>query len=261
MLDNLNILEKDVASRSPESQSQGPIKKSPENETEPKAIKENPYFKTDEIASAVSTLVNTLSAESSLSSLKDKLAEQLIARDVVDQDDPRLKQLSQNITEIESSDNSTLAASVTKALAKFLTETVTPEEYEARLREKFVEEHNFSKLNELVSYHRSEDGKSVFIHLAPARTINEIKGMRLFKDGLSVLAISMDLNPELNDVKTVEAISWIVDQKPEIMKHFGFVIDGPIGDADKEAHFSAEENVSRAHMERADFIERYKPKQ
>ena len=222
--------------------------------------KENPYFPRDKINSTVIELVGALSPETPPSSLNEKVRQVLLSGGIVDGNDPRMKQLDDSISSIENSDKTTLTDSLTEALDNFLTKTVTPKEYEARLREKFVREGGFTKLNELISYHRGESGENVFIHLAPARTMGEKEGMHLFTEGLSALAVTLDTLPELRSVKTVEALSWIITEKPQVMERLGFTLDGPVDTQTMNAHFSGETNVSRAHMERPDFIARYKPK-
>lgn len=140
-----------------------------------------------------------------------------------------------------------------------LSEGMSPEEVaEIGARREFTEEHNFQPLNEILSYHLLPEADEVYIHLAPARTLEKAQREDLVIGGLKVLANHLATHPELQSVKKVGAISWIVTKRPELLTSLGFTIDGPIPKEMQERLFPHEKiQVGAAHINRDQFLELY----
>lgn len=120
-----------------------------------------------------------------------------------------------------------------------------------------LEKENFIKLNEVLSYGVSGDGKSAHIHLASLRELLREIGkenlLNLISDGLKELAKIFEKNVNL---LKVTAISTVVTNNPENMSNFGFVVKGPISKKDREKHFKGDErDISVAEMSREKLLE------
>lgn len=107
------------------------------------------------------------------------------------------------------------------------------------------------EINELLSY--SVGGDFVFIHAVPR---NEVKdSLTKMNEGLNKLA---EIVNERKEIKTVEMASWIVARHPNIVKRFGFELDGDISSDFRNKYFHNDNAViHRAHMTKEDFLERY----
>ncbi|MFZ4632511.1 MAG: hypothetical protein ACOYL8_04940 [Patescibacteria group bacterium] len=81
-------------------------------------------------------------------------------------------------------------------------------------------------LNDLIIYNFSPIGSekidSISIHILPGKTISSTKKFVLLRDGLKKLATVVEKNPA---VKTINAESWIIRDRPEILKRMGFKIE------------------------------------
>lgn len=102
-------------------------------------------------------------------------------------------------------------------------------EKESVLRQKKLEEMNeigCQSLNDLMIYNfsplDSEKKDSIMIHILPNKTTSAIRKLVLLRDGLKKLATIVDKNPS---VKTIDAESWIIRDRPKILKTMGFKID------------------------------------
>lgn len=125
-------------------------------------------------------------------------------------------------------------------------------------RQIFHERHNFTQLNEVLSYGLAEEGTVAHIHLAPATDIANLRTTVI--DGLCELARRMKADPvELGRVGRVAASSWIIAEHPRIMERLGFTIDGPISEAGAQRALEHGETRPslRAHIDRDDFLNTY----
>lgn len=130
---------------------------------------------------------------------------------------------------------------------------VSPRLEEKVRREIFVEKGGFSKVNELLSI--SEESDTIWLHLAPAKTLSLSEKLALFKQGLQKLA---KLLTEKDNVKNIRATSWIVVQHPKLFERLGFTVEGPISSDDRERYFNEESReVWGAYIDRNDFLTRY----
>lgn len=131
---------------------------------------------------------------------------------------------------------------------------------EALERKRFVEEHGFEPLNELLSFHLTEKGDVAYIHLGPARTIPKEELTLLVGAGLIELAQRMQdvSRVDLDRVTKVGAISWIVTKRPEWLEFLGFTIDGPISEhLQKELFPDAKIPINTAHIDKDKFLSIY----
>ncbi len=128
-----------------------------------------------------------------------------------------------------------------------------PGKFEQAQRRVFVKEGGFTSLSEVLSYGQYKD--VAHIHLAPAEKYGVAKARRSMQEGLKKLAKIIVESPE---IKTIEAISWIVAKNPKIIESFGFKNEGQIDEETKALYFDKEKRpVSRAVMTREDFLARY----
>lgn len=114
------------------------------------------------------------------------------------------------------------------------------------------EKENFIKLNEVLSYGISGDGKSVHIHLASLRELIREIGqdnlLNLVSDGLKELARIFEKDSNL---LKVTATSMVITNNPQRMSTLGFVIKGPISKEDREKHWKGDErDIGVAEMSR-----------
>lgn len=117
-------------------------------------------------------------------------------------------------------------------------------------RDAFLEQGNFIKLNEILSYGISKS--SVHIHLAPLkellREFGKEKILNLIVDGLKKLA---EVFKENKNFKKVIATSPVVANNAEYLTSFGFTIKGLMNEKDKEKHWKGEtRDVGEAEMSR-----------
>lgn len=117
-------------------------------------------------------------------------------------------------------------------------------------RNAFLEQGNFIKLNEILSYGISRS--SVHIHLAPLKELLREFGkeeiLNMLKDGLRKLA---EVFKENENFKKVTATSPVVVNNPEYLTNFGFTIKGFMNEKDKEKYWKGEtRDVGEAEMSR-----------
>lgn len=122
-------------------------------------------------------------------------------------------------------------------------------------RDSFVEEGNFIKLNEILSYGISKN--IAHIHLAPLkellRELGKGKILELTSDGLKNLA---QVFKENENLKRVTATSPVVANNPEYLSSFGFTFKGLMSEEDKEKHWKGESKaVGEAEMSRERLLE------
>ena len=110
----------------------------------------------------------------------------------------------------------------------------------------FLEQGNYIKLNELLSYGYNHDMDSIHIHLAPSKELLRGIGKKNYLDlvtsGLKELAKIVQAN---ENVKNVTTTSSVVADNPRYMDKLGFIIKK---DTD-------EDNVEEAEMPRGRLLE------
>ncbi|MFA6274358.1 MAG: hypothetical protein WC662_04320 [Candidatus Paceibacterota bacterium] len=117
-------------------------------------------------------------------------------------------------------------------------------------RDIFVEQGNFTKLNEILSYGIYKD--IAHIHFAPAKELKKEKGIKgtlsLVRDGLKKLA---EIVKDNNNITKITATSYIVAEMPTTMESLGFHITGPVSRGFRSLHFKGDKRkVSQAEMSR-----------
>ncbi len=122
-------------------------------------------------------------------------------------------------------------------------------------RESFLEQGNFIKLNEILSYGIDDD--SAHIHLAPLkellREFGKEKILYFIKEGLEKLA---EVFRENENLKKVTATSPVVVNNPEYLTGFGFILNGLVNEEDKEKYWRGEtRDVGEAEMSRDRLLE------
>jgi hypothetical protein len=128
-----------------------------------------------------------------------------------------------------------------------------PEEFGKILREAFVEQGGFTKVNEILSYGEYKD--LVHIHLASSdgMKIGEVK--RKFLEGLGQLA---EIIKNKEEIKKITATSWIVAKNSKLLEKLGFTVEGELSEELKREHFTGDKRpISRASISREDFLKIY----
>jgi hypothetical protein len=131
---------------------------------------------------------------------------------------------------------------------------------EAKERIKFIEEHGFEPLNDVLSFHVSDTGDVAYIHLGPSKTVPKDELTLFVGGGLVELARRLrDVDrPDLKDVTSVGAISWIVTKRPEWLEFLGFTVDGPIPQKLQDELFpNAKIPISSAHIDKENLLRIY----
>jgi hypothetical protein len=140
---------------------------------------------------------------------------------------------------------------VLKPLLEFIKDH--PAEIERAQRRAFVLQENFTPLNEIFSYGIGHD--NVHIHMAPARRINFLRIVPLFRDALRKLCDVVRQNPP---IQRVRATSHLVAKHPHILQRFGFAIEGPLDEEERQRHFRDFDGpIHAASMSRDELLERY----
>jgi hypothetical protein len=121
--------------------------------------------------------------------------------------------------------------------------------------ENFLEQGNFIKLNDVLSYGISKN--SAHIHLAPSKELLRETGkqgyINLISDGLKKLA---EIVKENVAIEKITATSMVVTENPKRMTEFGFAIKGPISDEQREKHWKGNKSdISVAEMSRERLLE------
>lgn len=111
----------------------------------------------------------------------------------------------------------------------------------------------FTPINDVLSY--GIDADVVHIHAEQQDSLGLVKKLHLFREGLGGLAQIIKEHPE---VSTITATSWIIAENPELIKKFGFTVDGPIDQKTRDAFFPGETRpISAAHISATDFLHIY----
>ena len=123
--------------------------------------------------------------------------------------------------------------------------------------QEFIEQGNFIKLNEILSY--NIDDNDAHIHIAPAKELLKETGqagfIQLISDGLLKLTEVVKVH---NEIKKITASSWFVAKYPRIMEKLGFKIVGPISDEKRNEYFGDDTgDIQEAQMTRDELLDKY----
>jgi hypothetical protein len=69
-------------------------------------------------------------------------------------------------------------------------------------------------------------GDEISLHVPFMLTKTESEMLRLFEEGLHVIASQLKTDPKFEDVKQVSGSSWIIFKYPRLLKKFGFTLGG-----------------------------------
>ena len=107
-------------------------------------------------------------------------------------------------------------------------------------------------LNEVLSY--TVNGDIIQIHIFSGKKEYGL-AQKVF-EGLKELAEAVSKDP---NIKTIEAISWIVSKHPKLIeKKMGFIIGGDVDPEYIKEHFDDEDGeIKKAYISRDDFLNRY----
>ncbi len=147
-----------------------------------------------------------------------------------------------------------------KVLHQFLINNYTPLSLGSNRFEKRQEGNTYEnhKLNELLYYHIGDDKNVIHLHVNSKTTQNNFKLYTQMRDGLKKLAQDLQTDPKLATISRIEGTSWIVYDRPQVLESLGFMVDGPISDELRKAHFADDpREIWTSHFLREDFIERY----
>ncbi len=214
-----------------------------------------PYFNKEDIKPRITEIVEE-TGNNAKDALQNTITSGLKETELLS--DNEIRNVETEITKINNEDG--LVEQVTSIVSNALSAPHIQRGYEEKLRREFVENGNFIPLNEILSYHATEGSDDVYLHLAPARTIENAERRKLLAGGLRRLALELESNPDFKDKKRVGAISWIIGH-PRIMKAFGFdgfEIEGEIPEKLKRVIFPDENKpVLAAYMDRDKFIQKH----
>ena len=121
----------------------------------------------------------------------------------------------------------------------------------------------FVRINDVLSYGITSDGRAVHIHVVPDRDdvitkdrAHIKKYKELFYDGLKKLA---EIVERERQIEQITATSKMVKNNPKIIKKMGFEDHGAVDEVLWQAHFSQDkrEDVHFAKMGREAFLKKY----
>ncbi len=149
-----------------------------------------------------------------LNRLEDKLIET-----IPEQKGP-LSRLFESL-KLESMDNEDdFIASVSEKITEFIAGTYTYDEIEQIARNN--PRYKNIELNRLVVY--GTTGDRLHLHVPVTFIENSIELAKLFIDAMKKLAIQIKTNPELAEIKTITAESWIVVRAQKALIKYGFTV-------------------------------------
>ena len=153
-----------------------------------------------------------------------------------------------------------LAEQLKKELHQFLITNYTPESlvtarFEKRQEGSTYENH---KLNELLYYHIGDDKDVLHLHVNSKAMQNNFKLYTEMRDGLKQLAKDLQADPKLATISRIEGTSWFVADRPQVLERLGFIVDGPISEELRKAHFADDEReIWTSHILTDEFIQKY----
>ena len=112
-----------------------------------------------------------------------------------------------------------------KVLKRIRMMEIEPNELERKAQEELLEEKKFiesagaTEINRVLAYVKFRD--KLFLHIPPSKTIPLSQKLKLWKEGLAQTAKVVDQDKK---VKTIEGVSWIVREHPELIKRLGFEV-------------------------------------
>lgn len=111
-------------------------------------------------------------------------------------------------------------------------------------------------INQLLGYEREEDGW-ISIHIARNKTVsvNEKRQFILFfSEGMKELAQVA----QKENIKGIWAESWIIAKHPDILKRYGFTVEGNLDKESRDNKYPDEEReVGRAYIETEKLVEKF----
>ena len=178
--------------------------------------------------------------------------------------------LFRQISEIQIHDPEQFAQEVGQRFEALIRDTVPKEQIiflargQERAQRYLASRHKGRKTlsdSDMLQYEWSQrEPKVVRIHVQSAKTLSLSEKRAEFMAGMSELAKRVETDPQLHDVDTVLAPSWIVAAHSKLVESLGFTIDDEgLSTAEKERLFPDEDRpIGVARMSRDELIRRYK---
>ncbi|MBP9715346.1 MAG: GNAT family N-acetyltransferase [Candidatus Pacebacteria bacterium] len=154
-------------------------------------------------------------------------------------------ELMNKLSLIDFKDDEDMLIKIIDNVFEFAKTNFTREELEKLAGDPEARGEGIINLNELLDFSISKDGSRILIHLKPTSKT----GINFVKDGLSMLAEKLNLDPSLADIKTISATSWMVAVQPGIFEKLGFKLS--------ETDETKSPPSRRGEISRADFINIY----
>ncbi len=129
----------------------------------------------------------------------------------------KINDLAETISGVTYKDEEDFIESASRQLVDFLVANFTFQEMEDISRRG-----DSMALNRLVEY--TVEGDEVYVHIPVTFLDNPNELKSLFSDALRKLAEKMETDPELVDVKSIKARSWIIFKAQRTIQDFGFTI-------------------------------------
>lgn len=119
-----------------------------------------------------------------------------------------------------------------------------------------VQEQFFLDDNHAIGY--TVHGDKLALHVQRARDLSTKGKVESIRQALTELALRLRTQDDLSGVKEITATSWIVSEKPSLVKRLGFTIDDPVVDDGPDSSTgSHDEEVGTARISVEDFLNRY----
>lgn len=147
--------------------------------------------------------------------------------------------------------DSELIEAFAKGISEFAQSHFSLAELERRARRPERPRKDRVVLNEILFFNLGRnDPTKIKLHISPASTLSIKEKLSQFRGGLQKLAKLLREDPELAEVTSIVARSWIVLKNPGIFERAGFII-APEDDKDR-IH-----EARKATISREDFLRRY----
>lgn len=148
------------------------------------------------------------------------------------------------------------ALAIARGIYDFIQANFSPRELEQSIRE-YIQNRSDETINELLHYSVTKD-KELYLHVSPAKTLSLPEQLKLLREGLPILAKKLKENPNLQNVETIGAVSWIVAANPGLLTRIGFTYKGNLDEKRKAESFPGDtSDIGEAYISREDFLKRY----
>ena len=121
-----------------------------------------------------------------------------------------------------------------------------PYQFEEWARDNSSEGSTLTSVNQLLVYEKIDN--EIVLHIDLNRLTDDFKILKLLRDGLTTLALTVKNDPT---IQRISGTSWIIKENPRILQLLGFTVQEPGADEERNA------SDRKAVISRDDFLKKY----